>query len=75
MEIDANPPGLVGRRSFPIDGGRWVMEERWDISVPGCPMIRSPWLVGPFNDGPIFLRQVVMTAEEHAAYQQNETEG
>lgn len=65
MEINPNPPGLLGRRFFPIDHGRWVMEEKWNIDTPGCPMIRSPWLVGPFNDGPIFIRQVEMTAEEY----------
>lgn len=43
------------------------MEEEWNIDVPGCPLIRSPWIYGPFNDGPIFTRQVEMTAEEYEA--------
>lgn len=67
MEISAHPPGLLSRRFFPIDQGRWVMEEKWNIDVPGCPLIRSPWLLGPFNDGPIFIRQVEMTAAEYEA--------
>lgn len=62
-----NPPGLIHRRTFPIDRGRWVMEEKWDISVPGCPMIRSPWQPPPLHQGNIYIRQVEMTAEEHAA--------
>jgi hypothetical protein len=65
VDIDKSPPGLLSRRFFPIDRGRWVMEEKWNIDVPGCPLIRSPWLPGPFNDGPIFIRQVEMTAEEY----------
>lgn len=65
MKIDPNPPGLLKRRFFPIDRGRWVMEEEWNLDVPGCPMIRSPWLPGPFNTGPVFIRQVEMTAEEY----------
>lgn len=43
------------------------MEETWNIDVPECPMIRSPWLPGPFSNGPIFIRQVEMTAEGYAA--------
>lgn len=71
MKIDPNPPGLLSRRTFPIDRGRWVMQEEWDISVPGCPMIRSPWHSQLGMEGNKFIRQVEMTAEEHSAYQQN----
>lgn len=42
------------------------MEEEWDIDVPGCPMIRSPWQP-QLHDGHIFIRQVVMTAKEYEA--------
>lgn len=41
------------------------MEEKWNIDVPGCPMIRSPWHP-PLDDGPIFIRQLEMTEEEYA---------
>jgi hypothetical protein len=58
-------PGLIYRRAFPIDLGRIVVEEQWDISGPGCPMIKSPWL-GNFDEGPIFTRQVIMTESEYA---------
>lgn len=57
-------PGLIYRRVFPIDRGRVCVEEKWNIDAPGCPLIRSPWLPGPFNDGPIFIRQVEMTEAE-----------
>lgn len=59
--------GLIYRRMFPIDHGRVVVEEEWNIDAPGCPLIRSPWVTGPFNDGPIFVRQVVMTTTEFIA--------
>jgi hypothetical protein len=67
MEIAAHPPGLLSRHFFPTDHGQWVMVEKWNIDVPGCPLIRSPWIYGPFNDGPIFIRQVEVTAEEYQA--------
>lgn len=66
MKIADFPPGLISRRAFPIDQGRVVVEEHWDISVPGCPLIRSPWH-GPLNQ-PLankYIRQITMTAEEY----------
>ena len=69
MKIDLNPPGLLSRRTFKIDGDRWVMREEWDISIPGCPMIRSPFHSQLGLVGNKFIRQVIMTAQEHAEYQ------
>ena len=57
------PPGLMSRRMIPIDQGRVVVEERWNIDVPGCPLIKSPW--HPFEGGPEIIRQVVMTEREY----------
>ncbi len=57
-------PGLLYRRAFPIDQGRIVVEEKWDIDVPGCPYIRSPWHSG-LEPGPVFVRQVTMTVAEY----------
>lgn len=56
------PPGLIKRRMFPIDRGRVVVEEHWDVDVPGCPMIRNPW-VNPLEviGGSKIVRQVEMT--------------
>lgn len=71
--INPSPPGLLRTRTFPIDAGRWVLEETWDISTPGCPMIRSPWHGGLGMDGNLFVRQVVMTSAEHAEYQRQKT--
>lgn len=68
MKIDPNPPGLIRRRFFPIDRGRWVMQEEWNIDTPGCPMIRSPWTLR-FDDDPLYIRQVEMTAEEYQEMQ------
>lgn len=62
--IDNYPPGLLSRRWFPIDRGRIVVHEEWDIDVPGCPIIRSPWHAGIGDAGSRFVRQVVMTEEE-----------
>lgn len=66
-KIDDYPPGLIWRRWFPIDRGRMVVEEEWDIDTPGCPMIRSPWHNGLSLNGSRFVRQVVMTDEEFRA--------
>lgn len=61
-DIPKNPPGLVKREFFPVDMGRVVMNETWDISVPGCPMIQSPW--HPQTSHNLWVRQVTMTREE-----------
>lgn len=74
MQIDPNPPGLICRRTFPINDGRWVLQEEWDISVPGCPMIQNPWLNSSLNAPQnIFIRQLEMSAEEYAAYARNQS--
>jgi hypothetical protein len=69
MKIADFPPGLISRRALPIDQGRMVVEEHWDISVPGCPLVRSPWHspLNPVADK--YIRQVTMTAEEYAELQ------
>jgi hypothetical protein len=62
------PPGLTRRRMFPIDRGRVVVEEHWDLNVPGCPMIHSPWVNNPLKapDGK-YVRQIEMTKEQFDA--------
>lgn len=50
---------------FRIGGGKVVIQEEWDIDVPGCPMIRSPWHAAPADAGPLYVRQVEMTEEEY----------
>lgn len=58
---------LIYRRMFPIDQGRVVVEEKWDLTHPDCPFIRNPWdeFVGPLgNRG---YRQITMTEAEYAA--------
>lgn len=62
--MNQRPPGLLSRKMFPIDRGRVVVEERWNIDVPGCPLIRNPWQLNHLMGGPEYVRQVEMTAEE-----------
>lgn len=57
------PPGLMYRRSFRVDMGRAVIEEKWDLDAPGCPMIRSPWHFQPAPER-YYIRQVIMTDRE-----------
>lgn len=63
MDIDPKPPGLLSRRMFPIYRGRVCVEERWDIEVPGCPLIKNPWSVNPL-EGRFVVRQREMTVED-----------
>jgi hypothetical protein len=58
-------PGLIKRFFWPALDGSYVMQEEWDIDVPGCPMVRSPWHKNP-PDGSIFVRLVTLTAAEYA---------
>ena len=64
--INPSPPGLLSRRVFAIDMGRVVVEEKWDIDEPGCPLIRSPWHA-PIATGSIVIQQFVMGQEEFNA--------
>jgi len=57
--------GLISRHVFPIDQGRVVVDERWDLDVPGCPIVRPPF--GTLQSGPHFVRQIVMTPREYNA--------
>ena len=65
MDIPDRPPGLLSRRVFQVDRDRVVIEERWDIDVPGCPMIRNPWLPSMQVDGSLYVRQREMTTDEY----------
>lgn len=62
MTSDA-PNGLIYRRAQPDGNGRVVLEELWDIDVPGCPMIRNPW--SPQLPGHIFIRRLIMSDREY----------
>ena len=63
MTINPKPPGLLSRRMFEIDRGWIVVEERWNIDEPGCPLIQSPWH-SPLQGGPIVIRQLEMTKQD-----------
>lgn len=65
MSIPDRHPGLLSRRAFQVDRNRVVVEERWDIDVPGCPMIRNPWLPSMQASGWLYVRQIEMTADEY----------
>jgi hypothetical protein len=64
--IDAGRvPGLLSRRMFAIGPDRVVVEERWKIDEPGCPMIVNPWEKNALlGQGPHYVRQVEMSATE-----------
>ncbi len=62
--IPDRPPGLLKRWSFPDNAGGIIVEERWDIETPGCPLIRNPWTVNPL-EGRYVVRQVRMTESEY----------
>lgn len=61
--ISDKPAGLVWRRSFPIDAGYVVIEEKWDLEAPGCPMVRNPW--GPQFPDRYCFRQIIMPDREY----------
>lgn len=63
MKISDRPPGLIGRRMFTIDRGNVIVEEHWDISVPGCHLIRNQF-VNTRLTGPKIVRQVEMSADD-----------
>jgi hypothetical protein len=63
MSINQRPPGLLSRRMFPIYRGSVIVEERWDIEAPGCPLIESPWGVNSL-EGRFVKRQREMTEQE-----------
>ena len=65
MEINQRPPGLISRRMFRIDDGTIVVQEDWNIDVPRCPMIRSPFHGQPGNSGPLYIRLIEMTDAEY----------
>ena len=67
--IDDKPPGLLSRYMFPIGNGRVVVQEEWDIDIPGCPLVRSPW--HPHRGPPAsrYIRQIEMTELEYREIQ------
>ena len=64
MRISDRPPGLLARRVFSGDQDRVVIEENWDLNVPGCPMIRNPWLAPMQTRGARYVRHVEMTERQ-----------
>jgi hypothetical protein len=65
MKIDPKPPGLISRWMFPIHAGNVIVEEVWDIRVPGCPLIANPWAINPLEAlGGIVKRQREMSMAE-----------
>ena len=42
MRIDPFPPGLVNRYVYSRRDRTVVIDETWDVSVSGCPMIPIP---------------------------------
>lgn len=64
MPIDLFPPGLVNRYVYSRRDRVVMVDETWDLSVAGCPMIPNPW--GGVISWPYWVRRVEMTQEEFA---------
>lgn len=64
IDIDGCVPGLLSRRMFAIAPDRVVVEERWKIDEPGCPMIVNPWQQNALLGGPHYVRQIEMSLAE-----------
>lgn len=63
MRIDPHPPGLIRRHIYSRRDRVVIVDETWDVSVPGCPMIRVDWGAMAW---PYWLRRVEMTQAEFA---------
>jgi hypothetical protein len=51
---------------FPINNGRVVVQEEWNIDIPGCPLVRSPFLGNDFGERQSrYIRQIEMTELEY----------
>jgi hypothetical protein len=64
VEIRDRPPGLMSRIAFD-SGNKVVVDETWNIDVPGCPMIRNPWATIS-QPGNIYVRRMELTPEEYS---------
>lgn len=63
VRIDPFPPGLVNRYVYSRRDRVVVMEETWDVSTPGCPMVPVPFGQSA-QVWPYWARRVEMTQEE-----------
>jgi hypothetical protein len=64
-------PGLLKVYVVHRDDSQVVVNEEWDIRVPGCPMIRNPWaqqLGWAIPSGNHYIRQLTLTPEEAKEY-------
>lgn len=64
-------PGLLKAYIVHRDDSQVVVNEEWDISVPGCPMIRNTWaqqLGLAVQTGNHYIRQMVLTPREAEEY-------
>ena len=63
-ERPVNHEALLSERAFPVDDGRWVVERRWDLDHPRCPMMRSPYH-SQLSDAHIYVEQIVLTEQKY----------
>lgn len=56
--------GLIAERHIPIDGGRVVVERRWDLNHPECPMVLSPFHP-QLDNGRVYVDQRILSAETY----------
>lgn len=66
LRIDPFPPGLVNRYVYSRRDRAVVVDETWDLSVSGCPMISVPWGEVANTVWPYWVRRVEMTQAEFA---------
>ena len=61
-----NPPGLLKTYIVHRDENQVIVNEEWDISVPGCPVIRNPWMTQGLSAPTTnhYIWQRVLTPEE-----------
>lgn len=64
MGIAHHPPGLTNRYVYSRRDRVVVVDETWDVSVSGCPMIPVPWGQHRTLVWPLWARRVEMTQEE-----------
>lgn len=65
--MNPRPPGLMSREAFHIGTDVVIVDETWNIDVPGCPMIRNPWTASSQQVGSIFVRRLKMTENEFSS--------
>lgn len=57
-------PGLIERKAFSLPNHLVVVEEKWNIAVPGCPMILNPFVLQARRGWSHWTRRLRLTQDE-----------